>query len=135
MTEIEHPTLRALTDALVATIKPPAGSRPAIYSTLRDAYELGLTDAKPAEPARPPVDAFGRPAELALREGFQLTAVHTVSPEQIAEHGEEVAVTAYVRKVLLDLDANGARAYSDATVAIVRLDAEGVVVVTGEAPV
>lgn len=139
MTE-KNPTktesLAALADSVIAVDKPGAldWARGTIYAALNDAYELGAMSVPepPASTATPAeqLTAFGQALDQTKRAGFVAQVVHTIDPEKIAEHGEDVLL-AWIRQTLRELAQGGADPMKDATVQIVGME-DGTVVVTGE---
>lgn len=93
-------------------------------------FDAGKAAALAVEPVAART-SFGQPADPQKRQGFVLNVVHTIQPEQIAEHGED-ALLAWIRQTLRELAANGANVLADASLQIVGMP-DGVVVVTGEA--
>lgn len=122
--------------------------KPRDYYTLRDLiHEVGATTPSKsaaiaehlyAAGVRPPIaaqprTALGQPVDAATRQGMIAQAVHTIAPEKVAEHGEDVLL-AWIRQSLRELAATGADPLRDASVMIVGMD-DGTVVVTAEARV
>ncbi len=122
--------------------------KPRDYHTLRDLiHEVGATiPSKSAAIAdhlftagvRPPIaaaprTAIGQPADAATRQSMVAQVIHTITPEKIAEHGED-ALLAWIRQSLRECAAAGANPFADASVMIVGMP-DGTVVVTAEARV
>ncbi len=131
-------TLAALVDGYMNTPATDENeARTQLLAALNDAYDLGAMSVPqpPASTATPAekLTAFGQALDRSKREGFVLNVVHTIEPDKVAEHGEDVLL-AWIRQTLRELAANGADPLKDATVQIVGLP-DGTVVVTGEAGV
>jgi len=130
MTDTLTETLEALTTGVCDAIMPPPGSRGTIFAALRDAYDLGAMSQTGPEPAPETRDAFGQLTDPEKREGLMVQVVHTIEPEQIAKHGYELSVMAWVQQTFRELHAGGAT--QDMTIAIVPVG--DTLVVTGEGP-
>lgn len=124
--------LRELIEATAAELKIDlrTGRGRTLARAIRDAFEvgkLGPTAANPVKPSATPVVAGDKA-------GMFASAVHTISAEKIAEHGPEVAITAYLRHAMRELAANGCRPDQGSSFEVVGM-LDGTIVVTAEAMV
>lgn len=124
-------------EQLVELIKggygPNAGTVPELLAAAI-AQRVLAAGWRPPTPAKPDDrTAFGQNPDPAKRAGLVAQVVHSIRPEQFAEHGIPV-LGAWCTQVLRDLATNGARPEKDATIMFVGM-ADGAIIITGEARV
>lgn len=122
-------TLAALIEDIAETLGVDLRTRRGrtLATRMHDAWELGKlspTAVHQVVPSETPVHAGDKA-------GMVVSVAHTVSADKIAEHGPEVAMTAYLRQCMRELAANGARPEKSSSYEVVGM-LDGTIVVTAE---